>query len=81
LTIPNRRRWIKYRKRRETFDAAIGARASASEQDYQVPFVFNSTINKLTFNLGPMKLSEEEKMKAQKGVGVRSDAAGHTELQ
>jgi len=81
LTITNRRRRIKYRKRRETFDAGIGARTSASEQDYQVPFVFDSTINKLTFNLGPMKLSEEEQKKAQKGVAVRSDAAGLAEPQ
>jgi hypothetical protein len=68
LTIPNRRRWIKYRKSRETFDAGIGARTSANEQDYQVPSVSNSVINKLTFNLGPMRLSEEEQKKARKGV-------------
>jgi len=46
-----------------------------------VPFVFNSAINKLAFNLGPMKLSEEEQMKAQKGVAPRSDAAGLAEPQ
>ena len=34
--------------RRVTFDAALDIRTSVNEQDYQVPFAFNGTINKLT---------------------------------
>jgi len=79
LTITNRRRWIKHRNCRETLETGIGTRTSANEQDYQVPSVSNSVINKLTFNLGPMRLSEEEQKKARKGVAVRCDAAGRTE--
>lgn len=30
------------------------------DKDYQVPFPFNGTINKLTFKLGPMQVAEEE---------------------
>jgi len=33
-----------------------------------VPFAFNGTINKLTFNLGPMQLTEDDKAKGAKAV-------------
>ncbi len=57
----------------ETFDVGIDTRTSVNEQDYQVPFAFNGTINKLTFKLGPMQLSEEEHKKAERAIGVAQD--------
>jgi len=39
-----------------------------NEQDYHVPFAFNGTINKLTFNLGPTELSGEEQERVEKAV-------------
>jgi hypothetical protein len=45
----------------ETFDIGIDTRTGVNDKDYQVPFAFNGTIDKLTFNLGPMQLSDEEK--------------------
>ena len=45
----------------ETFDVGSDTRTSVNEQDYQVPFVFNGTINNLTFNLGPEQLTDEER--------------------
>jgi arylsulfatase A-like enzyme len=45
----------------ETFDVGQDTRTSVNEQDYQVPFVFNGTINKLTFNLGPEQLTDRER--------------------
>ena len=34
-----------------------------NNQDYQVPFRFDDKINKLTFNLGPVQLTEEDHRK------------------
>jgi hypothetical protein len=47
----------------ETFDVGIDTRTSVNEQDYQVPFAFDGTINKLTFNLGPEQLTDQEREK------------------
>jgi arylsulfatase A-like enzyme len=52
----------------ETFDVGIDTRTSVNEQDYHVPFAFNGTINKLTFNLGPTELSGEEQERVEKAV-------------
>jgi len=57
----------------ETFDVGLDTRTSVNEQDYQVPFRFNGTINKLTFELGPMQLTEEDQKKAATAIGVASD--------
>src|SRR4051794_27469887 len=37
----------------ETFDVGLDTRTPVNDQDYQVPFGFNGTINKVTFKLGP----------------------------
>jgi arylsulfatase A-like enzyme len=52
----------------ETFDVGVDTRTGVNDKDYQVPFAFNGTINKLTFNLGPMQLTEEDKAKAAKAA-------------
>lgn len=42
----------------ETFDVGVDTRTGVNDKDYQVPFPFNGTINKVTFNLGAMRLAE-----------------------
>ena len=44
----------------ETFDVGVDTRTGVNDQDYQVPFRFNGTIDKLTFKLGPVQLTSEE---------------------
>ena len=44
----------------ETFDIGDDTRTGVNDLDYQVPFPFNGTIDKLTFKLGPTQLTEEE---------------------
>jgi arylsulfatase len=44
----------------ETFDVGIDTRTGVNDQDYKVPFPFNGTINKVTFNLGPVQLTSDE---------------------
>ena len=57
----------------ETFDVGVDTRTGVNDKDYQVPFSFNGTINKVTFNLGPMQLAEEDKEKAAKAIAIASD--------
>jgi arylsulfatase A-like enzyme len=57
----------------ETFDIGLDTRTSINEKDYQVPFAFNGTINKLTFNLGPLQLAEEDREKAAKAIAIAHD--------
>ena len=44
----------------ETFDVGVDTRTAVNDQDYQVPFRFNGKIDKLTFNLGPVQLTNED---------------------
>jgi arylsulfatase A-like enzyme len=57
----------------ETFDVGVDTRTGVNDKDYQVPFAFNGKINKLTFNLGPMQLTEEDKEKASKAIAIAKD--------
>ena len=57
----------------ETFDVGVDTRTAVNDNDYQVPFPFNGTINKLTFNLGPLQLTDEDKRKLQEGVSKARD--------
>jgi arylsulfatase len=59
--------------RRVTFDAALDIRTSVNEQDYQVPFAFNGTINKLTFNLGPEQLTDQDRKKIRNLTAMGTD--------
>ena len=52
----------------ETFDVRLDTRTSVNEKDYQVPFAFTCTINKLTYHLGQTQLSAEEQSKAEKAA-------------
>lgn len=39
-----------------------------NDQDYQVPFRFDGTINKLTFKLGPVQLTEDDRKIMHTGI-------------
>jgi len=57
----------------ETFDIGVDTRTGVNDNDYQVPFPFNGTIDKLTFNLGPMQLSDEEKKAGARAIARAKD--------
>jgi hypothetical protein len=57
----------------ETFDVGIDTRTSINEKDYQVPFPFNGTIDKLTFKLGPSQLTDGDKNTASRAIAKAKD--------
>jgi arylsulfatase len=57
----------------ETFDIGLDTRTPVNDKDYQVPFAFNGKIIKLTFNLGPVRLSAEEQKTAEKAIAIAKD--------
>ncbi len=57
----------------ETFDVGVDTRTSVNENDYQVPFAFNGTINRLTVKLGPSQLTEEDQQKVREAVAKARD--------
>src|SRR5664280_2338844 len=57
----------------ETFDVGVDTRTGVNDKDYQVPFPFNGTINKLTFHLGPPQLAEADKERAAKAIAIAKD--------
>jgi arylsulfatase A-like enzyme len=44
----------------ETFDIGSDTRTPVDDDDYQVPFKFTGTINKVTYQLGPEQLTEAD---------------------
>lgn len=56
----------------ETFDVGLDTRTPV-DFTYQLPFRFTGTIDKLTFNLGPIHLSEAEKKTAGKAIAIAKD--------
>ena len=57
----------------ETFDVGVDTRTPINDKDYQVPFRFNGTINKLTFNMGPMQLADEDRKKMEEAIARAKD--------
>jgi arylsulfatase len=57
----------------ETFDIGEDTRTGVNDLDYQAPFRFNGKIDKLTFNLGPTQLTEEEQKKVQEAAAKAHD--------
>jgi arylsulfatase A-like enzyme len=57
----------------ETFDIGIDTRTPVNDADYQVPFPFTGKIDKLTFELGPIHLSEQEKKAAGQAIAIAKD--------
>ena len=51
----------------ETFDVGIDTRTAVAN-DYQLPFRFTGTINKLTFNLGPSQLTPADQKAADEAI-------------
>jgi arylsulfatase len=45
----------------ETFDVGMDTRTSVDDKDYQPPFRFTGKLSKLTFKLGPVRLTEDER--------------------
>jgi len=48
----------------ETFDVGVDLRTPVDDNDYQVPFRFTGTINKLTVKVGPVQIMSQAEMKA-----------------
>jgi arylsulfatase len=45
----------------ESLDVGVDTRTPVDDKDYQVPFAFTGKIDKVTYNLGPEQLSEEDR--------------------
>src|SRR5208337_4529484 len=54
----------------ETFDIGSDTRTSVDDSEYDVPFTFGGTINKLTYDLGPEQLTSEQKLDAEKRLAA-----------
>ena len=57
----------------ETFDVGVDTRTGVNDNDYQVPFPFNGTINKLTFKLGPPQLTAVDNKTAAAAIAAAKD--------
>jgi arylsulfatase A-like enzyme len=45
----------------ETFDVGVDTRTPVDDKDYQVPFAFNGKVNKVTINLEPEQLTDNDR--------------------
>jgi arylsulfatase len=52
----------------ETFDVGLDTRTGVNDHDYKPPFRFNGKLDKVTFNLGPVVLSEAERKAMHESV-------------
>jgi len=57
----------------ETFDIGSDTRTGVDDFEYQLPFRFTGTIDKLTYNLGPEQLTAEDKATAAKVIAAAKD--------
>ena len=57
----------------ETFDVGSDTGTPVEDHDYQVPFTFTGTINKLTFSIEPPKLTQEDERKLQEAYRAAQD--------
>jgi len=57
----------------ESFDIGGDTRTGVNDQDYQVPFTFDGQIDKLTFHLGPTRLTQEEQKMIDRAVAIARD--------
>jgi arylsulfatase A-like enzyme len=56
----------------ETFDVGVDTRTPVDDKDYQMPFRFTGKINKLTYQLGPVQLTDQDR-----GIIQRAHATAH----
>jgi hypothetical protein len=65
----------------ETFDVGLDTRTGVDDTDYKPPFRFNGKVNKVTFNLGPVVLSEPERKAMHESIikakAKTADHRGH----
>jgi arylsulfatase len=57
----------------ETFDVGVDTRTGVDDKDYQVPFRFTGKLDKLTFKLGPVQLTSEERQAIQHALAKAKD--------
>ncbi|WP_309418543.1 arylsulfatase [Telmatospirillum sp.] len=57
----------------ETFDIGSDTRTPVDDQDYQVPFAFNGTIDTVTFKLGPIQLGAGDDGKMKDAISKGKD--------
>jgi arylsulfatase A-like enzyme len=57
----------------ETFDVGVDTRTGVNDADYQVPFPFTGTIDKLTFKMGPWQLTEAEQRQMEEMLARAHD--------
>ena len=57
----------------ETFDVGVDTRTPVNDKDYQVPFAFTGTIDKLTFKLGREQLTAGDKKAVGEAVSRAHD--------
>jgi hypothetical protein len=57
----------------ETFDVGVDTRTGVNDQDYQVPFRFNGKINRVTFELGKVQLTQIEQKKFMEANATARD--------
>jgi arylsulfatase A-like enzyme len=57
----------------ETFDVGVDTRTGVNNKDYQAPFPFKGTINKLTVKLGPSQLAAEDQKAAAKAIAMANN--------
>ena len=58
----------------ESFDIGSDTGTPVDDQDYQVPFAFTGTIDKLTISVAPPKLTPEDMQKLKQGEAQAADA-------
>jgi hypothetical protein len=54
-------------------DFGVGTRTGVDDDDYQVPFAFIGTIDKLTLKLGPLQLTAEDNKVAAEAIASAKD--------
>jgi arylsulfatase len=57
----------------ETFDVGVDTRTGVDDKDYQVPFRFTGKLDKLTFKLGPVQLTNEDHQVIQRALAQAKD--------
>jgi arylsulfatase len=57
----------------ETFDVGMDTRTPVDDHDYQVPFLFTGTISRLTFKLGPTRLTEDDRQRMHASLLAAKD--------
>jgi arylsulfatase len=58
----------------ETFDIGLDTGTPVDDADYQVPFAFTATIDKLTISIAPPVLTPEDEKKLMEAERAKQDA-------